>query len=94
MIKKQAQYIQFWPQTSQEGFKSTIGKEWQRTHCPNLYYGCTAEMSESANIVLGTLARFVFCAFKPERIVERSTAAEIWCGNLFWTQFKIAKLQK
>ena len=40
------------------------------------------EKSQTANIVLGTLARFVFCAFKPERIVERSTAAKIWCGNL------------
>ena len=39
-------------------------------------------MSESANVVLGTLARFVFCAFKPERIVERSTAAKICCYNL------------
>ena len=39
------------------------------------------EKSETANIVLGTLARFVFCAFKPERIVERSTAAKIWCSK-------------
>ena len=47
-----------------------------------LYCGCTAEMSESANVVLGTLARFVFFAFKPESIVERSTGAKIWLGQL------------
>ena len=36
--EQNALYIQFLPQTSQEGFKCATSKEWLRTYCPNIYF--------------------------------------------------------